>query len=55
MISVQIDTVTVSFLVDHLFSLDNARGATTVARGPSEVVEKQESDDGDDSIEEIWV
>lgn len=52
--TVHTDTVKFSFLVDHLFSLAEARDATTAASAPSEEVKEQESGDGEDDIEGLW-
>lgn len=54
-ISVHAGTVKVPFLVNHLFSLADALDTTTASLGLSEEIEKQESGDGEDDIEDIWM
>lgn len=52
-ISAYVYTVKVSVLVDHLFSLFNARDATTASLSPFEEVEEKELRDGEDDFESV--
>lgn len=53
MVSVHVDAVKVSFLVDSLFTLVAALDANTAAKGPFEEVEKQDPDGVEDDVEEL--
>lgn len=53
MISIHVRRVIVSFLVDQLLALRNAHDANMEGLFPSEGVEEQKPDVGEDDIEEV--